>query len=264
MMSPSRSEKEFEFVSFNPLRKNLLDMIVKIGRASVPATLFYDVDMSKVEESRAGFKQNDRNVTVTAYLLKAIAKAQLNHPATRTQMLPNGSLVQLNKVCGQLTVEREIDGEPVLFFGEIRDLDTKSLTQISEELFALGHTPVEHLPNLAMQYRFGNFPELIRQVVIFIGLRFPSVRLKYMGATFGLSSMGKFGCRNIISPCVVTSMFCIGEVEKRPFVDGEKIVTRPQMSLVLNFDHRVMDGGVAARFVEDVIKLLTERFEELN
>jgi pyruvate dehydrogenase E2 component (dihydrolipoamide acetyltransferase) len=77
-----------------------------------------------------------------------------------------------------------------------------------------------------------------------------------------MSSLGKFGCKALIPPCVSTSTFGIGEVEERPVAVDGRVEVRPVLSLVLNFDHRVLDGGPAARFMQDVIHLLQGGLEE--
>lgn len=77
-----------------------------------------------------------------------------------------------------------------------------------------------------------------------------------MGATFGLSSLGKWGIKGLIPPCVSTSTFGVGEVEERAVVRGGQIEIRPMLTIILNFDHRIIDGAPAARFMSDVKKLL--------
>ncbi|HEY9773523.1 MAG TPA: 2-oxo acid dehydrogenase subunit E2 [Planktothrix sp.] len=246
----------FEYVKLPDERLNIVDMISLVGRAAIPATLFYDVDATWAEMIRETLSNAGHRVTITALLIKAIAIAQRNHPTSRTQMLPNGKLVQFNNIEAQFTVERFINDQPGLFFGSIKQPDTKSLIDITEELRIYGSEPIEKVPQLEIEHRFSKYPRWLRQVILFFGMRYPSIRLRYMGATFGLSSLGKYGARNVISPSVITSMFCIGEVERRPKVVGDTITISPQLSIVLNFDHRVIDGAAAARFMADIIGLL--------
>lgn len=258
----STAKKAYEYVKLPNERLNIVDMISVVGRAAIPATLFYDVDATWAESIREKFKAAGHKVTITALLIKAIALAQHNHPTSRTQMLPTGQLVQFNDIEAQFTVERFVNDQPGLFFGRIAKPDTRPLIEITEELRVYGTEPIETVPQLAIEHKFSQFPHWLRQLIIFFGTRIPAMRLRYMGATFGLSSLGKYGARNLISPSVITSMFCIGEVERRPFVVGDSIEIRPQLSIVLNFDHRVIDGAAAARFVADVIKLLEGGLEE--
>mgnify|MGYP003941537527 CR=1 FL=1 len=44
----------------------------------------------------------------------------------------------------------------------------------------------------------------------------------------------------------------VGCIARRPAVDGEEIIARDELSLSLTFDHRVLDGAPAARFLDDL------------
>jgi hypothetical protein len=246
----------FHFSKLPRLRWNLLDMINIVGADSVPTYLFQDIDMTWAEELRHTLGKYGIRVTATAFLLKAIAIAQRAHPDTRTAMMPFGRTVVFNNIVAGFTVERLIGSQPTLFFGAIEQPDTKSVVEISEELRSHAEAKVEDVYHMDLQHKFTKMPWFMRRIIIWIGLRYPELRLKCMGATFGLSSLGKFGLKAIIPPCVSTSTFGIGTIESRPVVRDGKIEARKMMTLTLNFDHRVIDGAPAARFLNDIKKLL--------
>jgi hypothetical protein len=143
-----------------------------------------------------------------------------------------------------------------VFFGSIDAPDTKPLVQVAEELRAYGEDDISTVPQLDIENRFNNMPWLFRRFILWLGMRFPKVRLRYLGATFGVSSLGKFGCTTLIPPCVSTSTFGVGAIEQRAVVREGRIEVRPMMTLILNFDHRLIDGAPAARFMQDVQKLV--------
>ena len=256
------TNQNFEYVKLHPARWNLIDLINLVAKPSVPATLFYDIDATWAEQLRSRFERAGTKISITAILVKAIAIAQKKHPATRTVWLPNSKLIQINKVEAQFTVERFIDDQPALFFGVVKSPDVKPIAVINGELHAYAKAPIETIPQLDLEHRFSKYPWFIRQLIIYFGMRIPSIRMQFMGATFGISSLGKYGCRNLISPSVITSMFCVGEVKDRPVAVDGKVVIQPVLSLVLNFDHRVIDGATAARFMTDIIKLLQGGLED--
>ncbi len=243
-------------------RWNVLDMISVIGRGTVPTCLLYEVDMTWAEALRAKLKSLGHRTTVTAILLKAIAIAQRAHPLTRTVLLPFGRTAVFHKIVAGFTVERFVDDHLAVFFGAIADPDRKPLIEIASELKSYGEDEIESVPQLAIEDRFNKMPWLLRRLIIWVGLRHPELRLQYMGATFGLSSLGMHGCKLLIPPCVSTSTFGVGEVEEKPVVINGKIEIRPVMSLVLNFDHRVIDGAPAARFMQEVTALIQGGLEE--
>ncbi len=248
--------KNISFSWLARCRWNVLDMINVIGRGSVPTYMFYEIDMTWAEQLRLELKEKGIKVTATAILLKAIGIAQRLHPASRTAILPWGRTVTFNDIVAGFTVERYVGQQPAVFFGSIESPDTKPLVQVAEELRAYGEDEISTVPQLDIEDRFNNMPWLFRQFILWLGLRFPKVRLRYMGATFGLSSLGKFGCRGLIPPCVSTSTFGVGTIEPRAVVREGAIVVRPMMTLILNFDHRLIDGGPAARFMQDVQRLV--------
>lgn len=262
MADTQSSRKGFQFSRLPRLRWNLLDLINIVGADSVPTYLFQDIDMTWAEEFRTTMKKYGIQATATAFLLKAIAIAQRSHPDTRTAMLPFGRTVVFNNIVAGFTVERMIGEQPTLFFGAIEEPDTKSIAKISEELRSHAESELDKNFHMDLQHKFTRLPWFLRRLILWIGLRSPEMRLKCMGATFGLSSLGKFGLKAIIPPCVSTSTFGIGAIEKRPVVRDGRIEIRKMMTLTLNFDHRIIDGAPAARFLCDIKKLLEGGLEK--
>ena len=74
---------------------------------------------------------------------------------------------------------------------------------------------------------------------------------EYTGGTFSISNMGMFDVTSfvaIIQP-PQSAVLAIGTVQKRPVVEGDKIVVREIMSATLSVDHRVSDGAEGAQFI---------------
>lgn len=237
-------------------RCNVLDLIKLFGKRAAKAHLICDVDMSLVEHRRAEFGASGHHLTVTSFLLKAIGIAQESHPTSRTLRLPFARTVTFEDIVAGFTVERLIDGQPIVFFGEIENICKKDLLEIACELRQYSESTIEEVDKLLKQKRFAEMPWLLRRIIIGMGMWFPAFRLLCNSATFGLSSLGAIGVGTVIGPSVCTSVFGVGEVELRPVVRDGEIVIRPIMSLSLNYDQNVMDGAEAARFLKDVRVLL--------
>ena len=74
------------------------------------------------------------------------------------------------------------------------------------------------------------------------------------GATFTVTNLGHLGIdwfTPVLNPpqCAILG---VGRVRKTPVVQGDSIVARDTMTLVLTFDHRVIDGAPCARFLADL------------
>lgn len=262
MADKSNQGKSFQLSKLARIRWNVLDLIGIVGANSIPTYLFLEIDMTWSEELRAQLTKYGAKTTITAFLLKAIAIAQHAHPDSRSVLLPFGRVATLNDVVAGFTVERFINSQPTIFFGAIHSPDTKSIAQISQELREHAEADFDQVDQLDLQYRFTWMPWFLRRIVLWFGLRDAKLRLNCMGATFGLSSLGKFGLSAMIPPCVTTSTFGIGTVEPRAVVRDGEIQIRKMMTLTLNFDHRLIDGAPAARFLNDIRALMEGGLEK--
>lgn len=80
----------------------------------------------------------------------------------------------------------------------------------------------------------------------------------YQGATFSVSNLGMFGVESF-TPIINqpnAAILGVGCIDDELAVEGESIVVRKKMRLSMTYDHRLMDGAVAARFKQAVKKLL--------
>ncbi|MGB3933740.1 MAG: dihydrolipoamide acetyltransferase family protein, partial [bacterium] len=81
---------------------------------------------------------------------------------------------------------------------------------------------------------------------------------EYKGGTFTISNLGMFGVDSftpIINP-PESAILGVNRIQKKPVVVNDEIVVRPMMNLSLSFDHRLIDGAVAAQFLQRVKALL--------
>jgi pyruvate dehydrogenase E2 component (dihydrolipoamide acetyltransferase) len=80
------------------------------------------------------------------------------------------------------------------------------------------------------------------------------------GATFSISNLGMFDVRDfsaIINP-PEGAIVAVGAVRKVPVVTEDGLGVGRRMALTISCDHRVMDGAMGARFLQDVKRLLEE------
>jgi hypothetical protein len=256
------SQERYSIAPLSRWRWNVLDLIQICNKGAVPSYLFMDIDMSWAEDLRLRLAQQGQRVTVTALLIKAIAVAQMKHPDTRTAMLPWGRIATLNEIVASFTVERMVEGQPVVYFGAIKAPHLKSIFEIARELKENGARDMNEIHQLDLEHRFSKFPWLLRRLILWAGLQHPALRMMVLGATFGVTSLGKYAIRLVLPPCVCATTFGVGNVEDRPVVRGGEIVIRPMMSIALNFDHRLIDGAPAARFLTDLRLLLEGALQE--
>ncbi|MCX0269354.1 2-oxo acid dehydrogenase subunit E2, partial [Nocardia zapadnayensis] len=80
------------------------------------------------------------------------------------------------------------------------------------------------------------------------------------GGTFTISNVGVFGVESgtpLVNPGEA-AILCLGAVAKRPWVFRDELAIRSVATLTLSFDHRMIDGEAAARFLATVAGLLED------
>ena len=80
------------------------------------------------------------------------------------------------------------------------------------------------------------------------------------GGTFTISNLGMFGIRQFdaILNMPEVGILAVGAAEKRPVVEGDKLVVGTVMTVTLTADHRAVDGAMAAEFLQTLKGLLEE------
>jgi pyruvate dehydrogenase E2 component (dihydrolipoamide acetyltransferase) len=114
----------------------------------------------------------------------------------------------------------------------VRDVDRKSIGEIAAETVALVSAAREG--KLA--------PEAMR------------------GGTFTLTNLGMFGI-DAFTPVInlpECAILGVGRIKRQPVVADDEIVIRDRVWLSLTFDHRLLDGGPAARFLQRVAQLVAD------
>ncbi|MGW0004602.1 dihydrolipoamide acetyltransferase family protein [Nocardia grenadensis] len=80
------------------------------------------------------------------------------------------------------------------------------------------------------------------------------------GGTFTISNVGVFGVESgtpLVNPGEA-AILCLGAVVKRPWVFRDELAIRSVVTLTVSFDHRMIDGAAAARFLATVAGLLED------
>lgn len=255
-LETSGSNKSWHYSHRSPYRRNVLDLLELFGKKALTSHIFVDIDMEWVDHIRRGFEKSGQHVTVTAMLIKAISIAQKSHPAGRTFPLPGSRTVTYNDVVAGFTVERIVDGDPIVFFGEIEQSHEKTLLELALALERYAHGDIMSLPKLRQQMIFARMPGLLRKIILLVASWFPDLRQMCMKSTFGLSNLGSLGAKACFGPSVCTSVFGVGAIMDRVMVRNGAIHIGRSMTLSLSFDQRAMDAGQAILFLRDVKRMM--------
>jgi pyruvate dehydrogenase E2 component (dihydrolipoamide acetyltransferase) len=211
------------------LRQTIARNMVESYTTIPQLTNFDDADVTELEDMREQSKADyaDRGIKLTSlpFLIKAVASALKRHP------LLNASVdMEENQIIYKeyVNIGIAVDTERGLVVPVLRDADRKSIAQIASEL-----------DELAATVREGKFDlDLLR------------------GGTFTISNLGSVGgtySTPLINPPQVAILLSGRSRVMPQIVDGEAVVEpRLMMPLSITYDHRVVDGAAAARFLNEV------------
>ena len=228
-----------ERVPMSRIRKRTADRLVKATQSSAYLTTFNEIDMQKVIDIRTHYKaqfekEHGIKIGFMSFFVKASCQALKEFASVNTQ----------------------IDGDDIIYKYYY---DIGVAVSIDEGLI---------VPNIRGADKL-HFAE-IEAMIASLAQRARDKKLlpdELTGGTFTITNGGIFG--SLLSTPIPafpqTAILGMHAIKKRPVAVDEQIVIRPMMYVALTYDHRVIDGRGAVRFlarikdfIEDPDKLLLE------
>ena len=219
-----------------PLRQVIARRMSESWTTIPHVTQFDEADFAQLNALRKKFaltyESKGVKLTLTPFVLKALVETLKQHPIFNSSF---------DEVANEIVIKEyfhigiAVDTEQGLIVPVIRDVDKKSMLEL-----------VKELEQLAQKARD-------RKVT--------AEELK--GGTFTISNQGAIGGAHF-TPIVnqpQVAILGLGRGALRPVVRDGKVEARMMTPLGLSYDHRVIDGGEAARFIVDLVKTL-ENFGE--
>ena len=222
---------ENEFSAFGDTVEEKLSRISKISGpaltrswTTIPHVTQHDfADITDLDGYRreldAAAKKDGNRVTMLAFLLKAVVSALKAYPRVNSSLSASQDSLVLKRY---YHIGVAVDTEQGLVVPVIKDVDRKGITELSKDL-----------ADVSGRARDGK-------------LTGEDVR----GASFTVSSLGGIGGA-AFTPIVNSPEAAILGVSKsriEPSWDGAQFVPRLMLPLSLSYDHRIIDGALAARF----------------
>lgn len=195
-------------------------------------------------------------VSWTGFVIASVARAVAAHPEVNARRAGN-RILYFEQVDVGATVERRWQGRGTLDILMIPDAGRKSCSEISERLHSAKYGPPQQHPRTGLTAALVRLPGPVRRAAIRIAATRPALAATF-GPAVGVTSLGMFtrGWGWGIPVAPLTLITTVGGIVDRPVVRDARIVARPMLPLTLSFDHAVVDGAPAARFVETLRTLI--------
>ncbi|MEZ6129122.1 MAG: hypothetical protein R3C59_10610 [Planctomycetaceae bacterium] len=204
--------------------------------------------LSTVAEARAAALVR---ISWPAIFLKAYAIVAAQTPQLRQiwYRWPLAHLYQHPHSVGTLTVQREHNGEPWLFWGKIPFPESKSLPELQKCIDHFMTEPVRQ--QFRDECKLAQLPTVLRRLIWGWNIHVAKAKRADRLGTFFLSTLSGRGAEIQIPPSIHTGCLTYGPLTE----DG---VTR----VTLAYDHRIMDGALVADCLERLEQTLLKTVRE--
>ncbi len=213
------------------MRKTIAANMVRSVQTIPHLTNFDDADVTELEALRKAsapeYAKNNLKLTALAFVIKSVSLSLRAHPAINSTIdMEKGEVIYKDYV----NVGLAVDTPRGLVVPVLRDCDQMSIPQIAQA--------VAETADKAKNAQYGL--EDLR------------------GGTFTISNLGTVG--GAYSTPIINwpevAILLLGRSRKMPVVHDDRIEPRLMMPLSLSYDHRIIDGATAARFLNEVIGYL--------
>jgi pyruvate dehydrogenase E2 component (dihydrolipoamide acetyltransferase) len=243
--TPSKpAPAQIDFTKWGPVARRPMSSLRKAIAAHMSeswhetprVTQFDQADITALNELRKNhadaYEKKGARLTLTSFALKIVADALRQHPVFNTSLdEAAGDVIYKEYVHLGLAV----DTEQGLIVPVLRDADKKDLLTLSKEMSEIAAKTRDRKISLE----------------------------EMQGGTFTISNQGGIGGAHF-TPIInrpETAILGLGRGAMKAVVREGKIEPRLMLPLALSYDHRVIDGGAAVRFMLELVKGF-EHFEE--
>ena len=214
-----------ETIPVRSVRAIIAERMLRSATGSAHVTLTSEADATHLVELRHQLIQDGVNASYNDLFLYILGRALRDHPRLNASL--EGDAIKLWQ---RIHIGLAVDTERGLLVPVVRDVDLKGLLQLAEE--------TQPLVERAKSGRCT--PE------------------ELSGGTFTLTNLGMYGV-DAFTPLInlpECAILGVGRIKRQPVMVGDEVLGRHMVWLSLTFDHRLVDGGPAARFLQRVVQLL--------
>lgn len=216
------------------MRKVVAERMLQSHLEIPPVTQNMKIDVTKLIEFRKSVNETreEKKFSINDFVLKAVAKALVKNPHIMVSLI-DGQIFQNSNV----NIGMAVSTDTGLIVPVINDADKLSLEALSSKA-----------KDLALRARENKLD-----------------MDEYKGSTFTVSNLGMFGVESF-TPIINqpdAAILGVCSVEDELALEDGVVVQKKKMKISLTYDHRLLDGAVAAKFQQEIKKLLENPMEIL-
>lgn len=253
-----RQKPGYQVVPFS-VNRRMVAASASAGRYQNNIQGIVEIDISEPRRYIREYKQQTgESLSLTAFVVTCLARAIAATPELNA-IRKGRQLVLLDDVTIGVLVEREIEGEIVPENLGIRAAQTKTHRQIHNEIRAAQEHAEDGLGGLSGTTWVRFIPSFLFR--LFIRLASKNIAMLERYGAVAVTAVGMFGPKNQalwLLPLVggATVGVAVGGIVERPYISHGQLEAREHLCLTVTFNHDIVDGAPAARFLKRFSELL--------
>ena len=224
-----------------------------------------EVDVTAARRAARQLRQAGQGVSFTAWMVKVIAMSAARHGEVHAIAHGRRRVVVFDSVDVAMPIERVVEQDRAPLPLVIRDADSRTVFDIHREIeaardqdlkdergYILGRHSVSRTA-LQLYYLLPQWLRLLTWKAMFAD----PVRARQRRGTVMVTTVGSSGrTAGWILPTrtMHNLTVSIGSITRKPGLDGGRVAVRDVMHLTVGFNHDVVDGVPARRFMEDLVR----------
>jgi pyruvate dehydrogenase E2 component (dihydrolipoamide acetyltransferase) len=214
------------------MRRKIAEHMDHSARSVARVGLSLEVDVAALIDWRERLGAEGTKVSYNVLLAKLVAAALREFPYMNAQLVDDGTILEIDDI----NIGIAVDAEHGLLVPVLREADEKEVTALQEEYAGLTERALSGKSTLT----------------------------DLEGGTFTITNLGSLEVEQFmpiinVPECAILG---VGAIVKKAVVVNDQIKIRPMMSLTLAFDHRLVDGAAAAKFLQRVKHLIHDPSNE--
>ncbi len=227
----SSSNPRIELASITQIRKTIAKNMLRSKQNAAHMSVMDEVEVSELVAIRAKLntRLSDSRLSYLPFIIKAVALSLKRHPVLNAELDLDKELIIYKKY---YNIGLAMDTEDGLVVPVIRDADKKSLVTLAKEISILSDKAKSRKLTLD----------------------------DMKDGTFTITSFGSIGGYFAV-PVInypQSAILGVGRIADKPVIKDNSVVPGKIMPISMSVDHRIVDGGEVARFLNDVLELLRE------
>lgn len=259
-----REKHPYHEIAFPASRLSTMD----VGRRGLKKHYMFtllEVDVTSARKSARALRHAGAAVSLTAWIIKAVSNAAMSNKGANAMRLGRRKLVVFEDVDVAIPVERTVEGTGVPLPLLIKAVNRKSVQDIQHDLDLGSRQSVDGESDYILGgHGFSTFilklyyglPQWARLLALRVVLDNPFRAKRNSGTVLvtTVNATGRSAGWILPTRSLHNLSVGLGSITKKPWVVAGRIEARDVLHITVSFDHDVIDGVPARRFIQDLVE----------